>query len=324
MILILTNKWDISVDFVIKQLQTVGVKYLRLNTEDLPKYSSTINFPNFEFRINKKEEEIDLSKTVKVVWNRRPGLPFENVSYAKKTGISRFIDNQWFTWIESLQLIPNVTWINNPIANTIMECKPRQLFLADKMGFSIPKTIISNDILKINSFLDRNQKNIVKALYSPLIKEKDVDKFIYTNCISQIDGIEKETIQLSPSIFQQSINPKIDYRVTVVGNEIFPVRISIANYGSDFPVDWRTIENGITYQLCHLPEDIEQLCKRYVKENGLLFGSIDLVEQDGVYFFLEINPNGEWGWLQYPNKIPIAESITKLLVYCEKAGSNEI
>jgi len=317
MILILTNKWDISVDFVIKQLQSAGVNYLRLNTEDLPNLSSTFNFPNFEFWVKKKEKEIDLSKTVKVIWNRRPGLPFENVSN-KKNGVNRFVDNQWFTWIESLQLIPNVTWINNPTANTIMECKPRQLFLADKMGFSIPKTIISNDILEINDFIIENKKCIVKALYSPLIKENEVDKFIFTNSVSQINGLEKESVQLSPSIFQQSINPKIDYRVTVVGDEILPVKIAVSNDFLEYPVDWRTIETGISYQLCHLPKGIEQLCKEYVRENGLLFGAIDLVEQDGIYYFLEINPNGEWGWLQYPNSIPIADSITRLLLHYEK------
>jgi hypothetical protein len=41
MILIVSNKWDITVDFVVRELHRRGIDYLRLNTEDLAKYECT-------------------------------------------------------------------------------------------------------------------------------------------------------------------------------------------------------------------------------------------------------------------------------------------
>jgi len=51
-----------------------------------------------------------------------------------------------------------------------------------------------------------------------------------------------------------------------------------------------------------------------VKEAGLLFGAVDFVEHEGKFIFLEINPNGEWGWLQKPHNVPIAETLCDLMI----------
>lgn len=50
-----------------------------------------------------------------------------------------------------------------------------------------------------------------------------------------------------------------------------------------------------------------------VKELGLVFGAIDLVQIDDNHFFLEINPNGEWAWLQKVSGLPIAETLVDYL-----------
>jgi len=51
-----------------------------------------------------------------------------------------------------------------------------------------------------------------------------------------------------------------------------------------------------------------------VLENDLYFGAIDIVEHEGRFWFLEVNPNGEWGWLQKPNGVPIAEALCDLMI----------
>ena len=49
-----------------------------------------------------------------------------------------------------------------------------------------------------------------------------------------------------------------------------------------------------------------------IKALGLEFGAIDLALQDDVYYFLEINPTGEWGWLMGA-ELPIAEALARVL-----------
>src|SRR5689334_2732996 len=147
MILILSNKWDLTVDFVVTELRRRGHPFLRLNTEDLEKAQATISLPALQIKISKQNKVYDLACDVHVIWNRRPGNLFDDVSPEQRPSraIQKFVNDQWYTWLENLQLIPSVTWINNPQVNDAMENKGRQLLLASQMGFQIPTTLITND-----------------------------------------------------------------------------------------------------------------------------------------------------------------------------------
>ncbi len=317
MILILSNKWDISADFVVSELRRQSYPFLRLNTEDLASGIATVELPQLQIKVSKRDKIYELVKEVHVIWNRRPGKPYDDVLLENRPSIAtqRFVNDQWYSWIEALQLIPNVVWINHPQANNAMESKIRQLWLASNIGFQIPNTLISNDPYKARMHLKKfGGKIIAKALYSPLInEEKEQDFFIFTNEIDNISESDDTQIKLSPCIFQEPITPKVDYRITVIGETVIPARIE-SESRSNVALDWRTQKDGLKFTHCTLPQEIEDLCRRFVKDNGLLFGAIDLVECKGKFIFLEINPNGEWGWLQKPNRLPIAETLCNLMI----------
>jgi len=317
MILILSNKWDLSVDFVICELRKRKQPYLRLNTEDLPSEIASVTFPNFQILVTKGREKYDLTKCINVIWNRRPGKPYDDVPKSDRPSqaIKHFVDDQWYSWLESLQLIKDVTWINHPHANDSMESKIRQLKLATEIGFMIPETLITNDPNSVRARLEDHRDGlVVKALYSPLIEETAQDYFIFTNQIKKITSDTDKEIRISPSIFQQPILPKTDYRVTVIRNKVFSVKI-LHKDGSSIKNDWRTIKDNIQFVPCELPKDVEDLCIKYISQSKLLFGAIDFAERNGDFIFLEINPNGEWGWLQKPYGLPIAECLCDLMIY---------
>jgi len=316
MILILSNKWDLSADFIVRELRRQSYPFLRLNTEELVSGLATVIIPHLQILVSKREKIYDLTKEVRVIWNRRPGKPYDDVPLESRPSIAtqRFVNDQWYSWLEALQLLPDVVWINHPQANNAMESKIRQLWLASNIGFQIPKTLVSNDPDKVRTHLKKlGGKIITKALYSPLIEEKEEDFFIFTNEIDNIATSDDDQIKLSPCIFQESMTPKVDYRITVIGETVIPVKIESENQ-SNGDLDWRTQKEGLKFTYCNLPKEIEGLCRRLVKNNGLLFGAIDLVECKGKFVFLEINPNGEWGWLQKPNGLPIAETLCKLMI----------
>ena len=52
------------------------------------------------------------------------------------------------------------------------------------------------------------------------------------------------------------------------------------------------------YASAFLPKTVSDFCIKYTKELNLNFGAIDLVLYNGEYYFIEINPTGEWSWLQ--------------------------
>lgn len=315
MILIISNKWDVTVDFVVKELQDRDYPYLRLNTEDLPELNVTTELPDFSVTIEKKGEKVDLTEEVGAVWYRRPGKPFEFTEEQNQPDSATldFIREQWGAWLQSLQTVPDITWVNPPTANNRMESKIHQLRLADSIGFKIPETVVTNHRPDVSKFFDRQDSSIIsKALSSPLIKAEDQDEFVFSVLLDQPPS-ENDGLELSPTIFQEPILPKTDYRVTVIGDRVLPVRIEGQNT-EEVPVDWRTKKDGVRFVEEDLPDKIENLCREFVDESGLIFGAIDLVKANGEFVFLEINPNGEWGWLQKPWGIPIAESLTDILI----------
>lgn len=323
MILILTNKWDISCDFVVMELRRRGHAFLRVNTEDLASARATVSLPDFHIYLTRNHAPFDLSADVKVIWNRRPGKPFDGVPREQRPSLAtqRFVADQWYSWLESLQLIPNVRWINHPHANDAMESKIRQLFLAKSVGFDIPETWVSNDPELVSMKMGEFQNGIVaKALYSPLIEEPEADSFIFSNRLKSIAESDYGAVSVSPAIFQEALTPKVDYRVTVVGDDVLTVRIEMTNHESSEEIDWRAQKDGVRFTRCELPQEIERLCRSYVKESGLLFGAIDLVKKEDRYVFLEINPNGEWGWLQKPHNIPIAEKLCDLMISADSGN----
>jgi glutathione synthase/RimK-type ligase-like ATP-grasp enzyme len=115
-------------------------------------------------------------------------------------------------------------------------------------------------------------------------------------------------------ILQREITKRADVRVTVVGDRVFAAAIS--SQGSpETEVDWRRGGSGdLPYQAITLPDSLSALCVQLVNSLDLRFGAIDLVwDEDGVFWFLEVNPNGQWAWIETRTGHPITAAIVDAL-----------
>jgi len=315
MILILSNKYDLSVDYVVRLLSKKGKKFLRINTESLLNSKVSVSFPRFNYKIERRCSCFDLADKFKSVWFRRPGKPFEFDDQEKLPGPSvvAFVENQWHAFIEGLKSISNLFWVNNPDDNHTTENKILQLNMAQRIGLRIPKTCITNDKGEALQFLkDCDGEIVAKALYLPLIEEDKADYFIFANVVDTIENVPEHEFRLAPTIFQEHLRDKKDYRLTIIGDRCFSVEVVRESVKGTI-TDWRIIKEGIRFRPCELPSDVVAKCVELVKAFGLTFGAIDLVQTLDDYYFLEINPNGEWAWLQKEAKLPIAESLVNVL-----------
>jgi glutathione synthase/RimK-type ligase-like ATP-grasp enzyme len=96
---------------------------------------------------------------------------------------------------------------------------------------------------------------------------------------------------------------KTDVRVTVIGSEVFAV--SILQDGKPIQGDWRLQKSGACFVPIALPEKVKENCLELLNTLGLRYGAIDLAIEKEKYYFLEINPTGEWAWLVDAAKLPI-------------------
>lgn len=102
--------------------------------------------------------------------------------------------------------------------------------------------------------------------------------------------------------------PKTDLRVTVVGDSIFATEIK--NPGE---LDWRRSHDTITYRPYEPPGAVVAAVHRLMRSLNLVFGALDFVCTEEGYQFIEINPNGQWGWIEHRTGQPISRALASAL-----------
>ncbi len=126
---------------------------------------------------------------------------------------------------------------------------------------------------------------------------------------------------LAPVIYQREIRKAFDVRVTVIGDKVFAAAIHSQDH-NETEVDWRSgTRDDLRHEAIELPPDVAAQCLALTAALGLRYGAIDLVaDLDGRHWFLEINPNGQWAWIERRTGLPLAEAIVDTLLAIPEAG----
>lgn len=303
--LILCSKYDFSVDLVIQELEKKNIDYVRLNKEELSDYLINIDPVKKVLTVKGHGKNRTISN-ITSVWFRQPVFIRNTPAYPLSLE-EQLARSQWAAFLRGLIVFEDAIWMNWPTRTYSAESKPYQLMLASKVGFMVPKTMIGNDSSYFEKF---DEEIIVKSLDTVLLREGEDCLFTYTSNITAKE-LNEENTKIAPLTVQEYIYPKTDIRVTVIGEKLHAVKITSAGRGIDN--DWRLLKKEeIEYIDIDLPKIISKYCKDMVSEMGLKFGAIDLIESNGKYYFIEINPTGEWGWLSTENR-PIEKDIANVL-----------
>ncbi|NLP35077.1 MAG: ATP-grasp domain-containing protein [Clostridiales bacterium] len=291
-ILIISDTMDFTTDYICIELKRRNVNYLRINRDKFNKYKIVfdINGLTLNIIINSRKYIID-ENNLKAIYYRapiylhdtyKPNLPLEKQLYR----------SQWTAFLRNLTLFENIKWMNNPIDTFRAENKMLQLKYARDIGFICPNTYLVNSIEEIE--INKNSNYIMKSLDTVLLRNGDKEAFVYSTVMTG-DELMNSEYQLAPVVIQEYIYPKIDLRVTVVGDDIFAAKIEKNGLGIDG--DWRKEKENVEFIEVELPEEIKRKCIQIVSELGLSFGGIDLILHNNEYYFVEVNPTGEWAWL---------------------------
>ena len=315
MILFITNKEDITTDIIIEKLNKTSIPYYRLNTENL---TSIIRI-NLNFESNKFEITDTLSKKtinlldVKSVYYRRPQLPsFDHLAISAPE--KSFLLNETYYLLEGLyKILSSKFWISSVFSIREAENKIHQLILAKKLGFKIPKSLITSEPRNAKEFYKR-KTCIIKPIKTGFIENKKKSKIIFTSLIPENNEAIFDRASTFPVFLQTNIVKQGDIRVTIIGAKIFSTFISSQNHEETL-IDWRKGSNpNLEFKRHKIPNDIAEKCLKLNKTLGLNFSAIDFVLNNNTeYTFLEINPNGQWGWIEKRTGYNISGEIIKLL-----------
>ena len=311
-----------SDDAVVPELVAAALSHLgerdvvRVDTDDFPERLSLSDDGHDAILGLADGRKLQLS-TLRAVWRRRcwpaahigcdPDFAFAAAAQARHAfdaALSRLADDD------------NVVVQNHPERERRAEQKPRQLGLARHLGFDVPDTLVSNDPDAIRAFIARVHDagdRVVTKLLTPLSQTMRGDgPFVYTHTLRDDDIKALDDVRFAPQIFQRRVEKVLDVRVQVMGDAVV---VGATACTSD---DWRVDSTGrfVPYVVdAAVDADFANRCRALCRALGLGTGALDfVVDASGAIFFLEVNPAGEWGFLERDLGQGLPEALARLLL----------
>lgn len=304
MILILSNPTDIHARHIANLVHQRGHEVSYVSRADFGNGACLSLCPDAQRGSITVDGKRIVSDEISAVWSRRPGRI--HAAPAITDGLDRsFTENEWAQTLDGFFAVASRRNIS-PLWKQRAATKPLQISIASRVGLRVPETLITSDPAEALAFAGKFEQGIVhKAMTSPS------HQFVDTRVWNSMDAQQIGDLPLCPAIFQQRIIGPADVRATVVGSRIFSACILRGAGGAG--VDSR-LDLDAPCTAYQLPSDVESAILHLMGELGLLFGTIDLkVAENGDHVFLEINPQGQFLYIEILTGLPISNSLADFL-----------
>lgn len=304
--ILLTQSRDPTSDYIQTAFENMHKPISRINLDEF-------NVPNLSINPLQRDEGwiedvngIKLKvEDITAIILRRPAIPIFHKDETK----NRFLRREFLFGLRAFLETTSAIWMNHPDSNSIASSKPRNLKIASEIGLKVPQTLISSDSVEISTWLKKHDDCIIKAISYGLMEKKNSAEMAFTQRLPKNFNTKENILPGVPILLQEEIEKQADIRVTLVGNNVFSA--ILPQEGNE--IDWRK-RNNAKWNLFKLPKHIEQKCVRVCRKLQLEFAAIDLVKSTSdEYLFLELNPNGQWVWIEEETKLPISDSIVEHL-----------
>jgi len=313
-VVILSCPQDLHAHAMCEALERKGAQALLLYTPDFPERTGlTIKLAGQRSVFaSDGSSQVEFDDRGNSVWLRRPYFAktpedFEGEDRKMIECECRDMLLSFFSLIS-----PNALWVNPLECFFTERCKPTQLVAAQRCGLAIPPTLISNDPREIINFVREATGSVIYKTFNSLVP---------TSVITSDSLSEPDVLRWTPGIYQHYVEKDHELRVTVIGRRLFALRIN-SQQTARGKIDWREAQwqprggvSDLTFEPATLPKPIRRACRSLVKELGLSYGAIDLVvTPDKEYVFLEINPSGQFLWIDHDAGIPLLDPMAEMLL----------
>ncbi len=265
-------------------------------------------------RITMDGRKIDLD-TLTSVWLRRPLLPVAH-SQIVDVDVRRYVEKESAVFATDVWDTLNCRVL--PASRATMDRaahKLLQLIKAGREGFELPPTLVTTDPDEFLDFYREYDGNIITKVLDQRCAHHRGDEFDrYTEPVSPADVAYADSMRLCPIIVQSYVSKAVELRITVVGAKVFAAEIE-SQKTNHTRHDWRQFDPNMSYRIHHLPDAVNARCVRLVQRLGLAYGAIDMIlTPDERYVFLEMNPDGQYLWIEDLTGLAISDSICEFLL----------
>lgn len=306
MILIVSSQEDVHAQCVLQELKTLGKKSAILDTALFGKGISISQFDGSSSIVECPALGLSFrSEDIESVWLRRPGR--FNLASVVRDEYLDFVVREWrdgfWGWLDCLS-----ARFVNPLVAQERATKLLQIKVANDVGLRTPATCMTNDPTKFIDFVDRFEGRVVHKTMTQI-----KSRLLETKPWSPEDGEHLSDLPLAPTLVQERIVGSEDIRVTVIGKQLFSAIMKTP----EEVVDSRLVTD-LPYETWSLPDHVEDKILRLMEHLDLPFGTIDLkVAEDGELVFLEVNPQGQFAYIEIVTGMPLMTSFAHFLAGVE-------
>lgn len=306
-VLILTREEDVTADMVVVHLHASGTPVVRLDPADLTggvALSGEYAHGSFHGHLSAAGRLVSIGGLTSV-WVRRPGVP------AARAGAP----SPWLTEEASQALYgmlrgSDARWMNHPDAARRARHKPWQLRLAQRSGLPVPATLITTFPQAAREFAERYPDLVVKPVSGA--HPQDPPRAVPTSRV--VPGTDFTAVAFGPTLLQRRVAKRADIRLTVVGERLLAARKVVADDAHPDDIDVRFAASEEPWRPCEVPTSIAAGARRYLQDAELAYGAFDFAEDaDGIWWFLECNQSGQFGFVEVDTGQPIAWSVAEWL-----------
>ena len=288
-LLIITNSYDVTTDLLVDRLE--GEPVFRLNFDQIASYRICINGDGFN--ISDPTGRFASSKTVKKAYWRKPfnGNDKERESWTSYANAEmRYV----------LAELVNLLWAGQRLVLVEPYAERRtgkllQLRHAREL-FTVPAY----------EFVLNHESCIPDAVVKSLSNELVGDRVLYTTRAST-----KELEPSFPWFIEEHVAGLQDVTVVFIRGKKFAFALERDFLGKS--VDWRQFISPEQKWKPHaIPLSLDAAITKYMDTLRLDFGRLDfLLDEHHQYWFCEVNPNGQFAWLDLSGEYGVLDAITR-------------
>ena len=193
-------------------------------------------------------------------------------------------------------------YVSDPWSTAAADNKVVQLRAGAAAGLRIPRTLVSSDPVRVEEFVASLPRAVVKPVKGTLKAP------LFTQFVSA-EALERGAVRAAPAIYQEYVAGTRHLRVHLFGDEECSVLID-----SD-DLDWRR-DLTVPMTPYRLDQSTRSSLTKLLDLLGLRMGVVDLkLLPDGDVVFLEVNPQGQFLFVEALCRLPLVDQLADLLVH---------
>lgn len=288
-----------------------GIPYIRIPTDACSVRDVTLRYCSgrpWELRDERRGISV-APADIGAVWTR--GLrPSKRALEGMHDSAQLFAQSEWFRAISAFLMAIEAPWMNHPEVLLSSINRLNQMAIGAEVGLSVPAW----EVHAADQVAVTLPGELVTKIINPGGRAECGRAYLTTTRVPNERTELVRDAKIVPVLLQRKISARYIVRAYYIGGEVFAARAEI-EFNDPVTYDSRQYnQSHAYYSPCTLPDHEARALGTLCRRLRLRFGAADfVVDESGRHWFLEVNPSGQWGWVENESYLPITAEIVSHL-----------